>query len=71
MLTGFIGCGDDTEEKKQPIKCQGINECKNMGDCAGADGTTCKAMNACKGMGFMEVDSAKICTDKGGKVITG
>jgi hypothetical protein len=69
LLGNLAGCGDDTEEQQQAVKCQGINECKNMGDCAGTDGSTCKAMNACKGMGFKEVPTEAACTSKGGKVV--
>jgi hypothetical protein len=29
----------------------------------------CKAQNACKGQGFTEEQSAKACTDKGGKIL--
>jgi uncharacterized membrane protein len=57
-----------TKEGAKVVKCAGVNECKGKGSCAGAD-NACKAQNACKGQGFTEEKSAKVCTDKGGKVL--
>jgi uncharacterized membrane protein len=50
------------------VKCAGVNECKGKGSCAGAD-NSCKAQNECKGKGWTEEKSAKVCKDKGGKVL--
>ncbi len=50
------------------VQCGGINSCKGQGACAG-NGNACKAMNECKGKGFVEVDSAKACSIKGGRVM--
>lgn len=55
---------------KADVKCAGINACKGQGSCAGA-GNSCKGHNACKGKGWVSVDSASACTDKGGKVVEG
>jgi hypothetical protein len=56
------------KEGAKVVRCAGVNECKGKGSCAGAD-NACKAQNACKGHGFTEEQSAKACTDKGGKVL--
>lgn len=56
------------KEGSQVVKCAGVNECKGKGSCAGAD-NACKAQNSCKGHGWTEEQSAKACTDKGGKVL--
>jgi len=50
------------------VKCAGINACKGQGSCASAD-NSCKGQNGCKGQGWVATDSAKDCTDKGGKVL--
>jgi hypothetical protein len=52
------------------VKCQGINGCAGKGNCAAADGShDCGGKNSCKGKGWVEVDSAKECADKGGTVL--
>jgi uncharacterized membrane protein len=56
------------KEGAKVVRCAGVNECKGKGSCAGAD-NACKAQNACKGHGFTEEKSAKVCTDKGGKIL--
>lgn len=50
------------------VKCAGINSCKGQGSCAGAD-NSCKSHNGCKGQGWVEKDSAKACSDAGGKLV--
>ena len=57
-----------TKDAPKVVKCAGVNECKGKGSCAGAD-NACKAQNSCKGKGLTEEKSAKVCTDKGGKVL--
>jgi uncharacterized membrane protein len=52
------------------VKCQGINSCAGKGDCAAVDGShDCGGQNGCKGKGWVEVESAKVCTEKGGTVL--
>ena len=52
------------------VKCQGINSCPGKGACGAADGShECGGKNSCKGKGWIEVDSAKQCTEKGGTVL--
>lgn len=82
MLTGrtiaMAACGllltaaphlarSDGNTKEAKVKCQGINECKGKGACAGAT-NDCAGMNACKGKGWLEV-TAKECKDKKGTVL--
>ncbi len=68
--TALAGEKAATKEKQgaKVVKCAGVNECKGKGSCAGAD-NSCKAQNECKGKGWTEEKSAKVCTDKGGKVL--
>ncbi len=66
-LAGEKGVSKEKEGAKV-VKCAGVNECKGKGSCAGAD-NACKAQNSCKGRGWTEEKSAKICADKGGKVL--
>lgn len=63
--------GDDNEvdTNTQSLKCQGINDCKGMSECAGAE-SDCMGMNECAGMGWITVDSEEECTDGGGTLIT-
>lgn len=51
------------------VKCMGANSCKGMGACKTVS-NSCKGHNKCKGQGMMMTDSAKSCTDQGGKVMT-
>lgn len=51
------------------VKCAGINSCKGSSDCKTAK-NECKGQNACKGQGWVKKDSAKACTDAGGKVVS-
>ncbi|MGD2129417.1 MAG: hypothetical protein PVJ33_15265 [Lysobacterales bacterium] len=57
----------ETKENK-PVKCMGINACKGQSKCKTAT-SACAGQNACKGQGWVLADSAKQCTEKGGKVI--
>lgn len=50
------------------VHCSGINSCKGHGECKTAK-NDCKGMNACKGQGWVSKNSAKECTDAGGKVV--
>ena len=71
LLVGGAGCaGDETSEQEQPIKCQGINDCKGTSECAGPDGANdCQGKNECEGMGWVSVESEADCTSQGGTVI--
>jgi hypothetical protein len=52
------------------VKCQGINSCAGKGECGAADGShDCSGKNSCKGKGWVEVDSAEQCMEKGGTVL--
>lgn len=51
------------------VKCAGINSCAGKGECGAADGShNCGGKNSCKGKGWIEVDSAEECAEKGGTV---
>ncbi len=50
------------------VKCSGVNSCKGAGACSSAT-NTCKGQNGCKGKGWVEEESEKACTDKGGTVV--
>ncbi len=56
-----------TAQAEANVKCVGGNSCKGLGSCKTAK-NDCKGLNSCKGLGFVMTDSAKACTDKGGKV---
>ncbi len=71
FASGTALAGEKAAKEKEGakvVKCAGVNECKGKGSCAGAD-NACKAQNSCKGKGWTEEKSAKVCTDKGGKVL--
>jgi uncharacterized membrane protein len=68
FAAGAATAAEKTKESAKVVRCAGVNECKGKGSCAGAD-NACKAQNSCKGKGWTEEKSAKICTDKGGKVL--
>jgi hypothetical protein len=50
------------------VHCLGVNSCKGKSDCH-TPKNACKGMNACKGQGWVFKESAKTCTDEGGKVL--
>lgn len=50
-------------------KCAGVNSCKGTSECKTAK-NDCKGLNSCKGQGWVKKESAKACTDAGGKVIS-
>ena len=58
----------DSKTTSAKVKCTGVNDCKGKGECSG-DGHGCSGNNSCKGKGWVTMDSAKACTDKGGKVL--
>ena len=59
-----------TEAEGGAVKCQGINSCAGKGECGAADGShDCGGKNSCKGKGWIKVDSAEECTEKGGTVL--
>jgi len=64
MFTGFVGCGNDTEEQKQGLRCQGGNLCKGMGECKAAGRNECTAMNSCAGMGYTTTQTQAECDQK-------
>lgn len=75
---GFVGCASTGGEKAPDtmtgamgsgVMCAGINGCGGKGSCASAD-NACKGQNTCKGKGWIHADSAKVCTDQGGMVVT-
>lgn len=71
FAAGVARAGEKAEKTKDAskvVQCAGINSCKGQGSCAGAD-NSCKAQNSCKGKGWIESQSAKACTDKGGTVV--
>lgn len=49
------------------VKCSGVNSCKGSSECKTAK-SACKGQNTCKGQGWTKAESAKACTDAGGKV---
>jgi hypothetical protein len=58
------------EAEGAEVKCQGINSCAGKGECGAADGShDCGGKNSCKGKGWIKVDSAEECTEKGGTVL--
>jgi hypothetical protein len=59
-----------SEAEGDSVKCQDINSCAGKGECGAADGShDCGGKNSCKGKGWIKVDSAEECTDKGGTVL--
>jgi len=68
FAAGAASAAEKPKEGAKVVQCAGINSCKGQGSCAGAD-NSCKAQNSCKGHGWVETQSAKECTDKGGKVV--
>lgn len=50
------------------VKCAGTNACKGKGACKSTK-NACAGKNACKGEGWSKSESAKACTDAGGKVV--
>jgi len=77
MLGTAAGCSNEMASEEevnanaQGLKCQGINECAAMSECAGAEGTNdCQGMNECAGMGWVTVESEEACTSEGGTIIS-
>ena len=54
--------------KDAKVHCSGVNSCKGTSECKSAK-NECKGHNSCKGQGWVTKDSAKACTDEGGKVV--
>ena len=70
LLAGGLSCAREAEGGE--VKCAGINSCGGKGECAAADGShDCGGKNSCKGKGWVTAESAKACTDEGGKVVDG
>lgn len=53
---------------KAGVHCFGINSCKGQGACNTAT-NSCAGQNSCKHKGWITVESAKVCADKGGTVV--
>ena len=47
------------------IQCSGVNACKGLGSCKGAN-NACKGQGSCKGTGFVEMTEEQ-CKQIGGK----
>lgn len=56
------------KETTQQVRCGGTNDCKGKSACM-SKANSCMGQNSCKGKGWTIEKSAKICTDKGGKVL--
>jgi len=65
--TGLLATGT-AHAADAGVKCSGTNSCKGTSECKTAS-SSCKGQNSCKGQGWVNVKSAKDCTDKGGKVV--
>lgn len=63
----LVAWATDAAESDQ-VRCAGINECKGQGACGGAT-HDCAGKNECKGKGWVKVDSAEECKEKGGEVV--
>ena len=50
------------------VMCANANSCKGHSECKTAK-NDCKGQNSCKGQGWVHAQSAKACTDMGGKVL--
>ena len=59
----------DAKSTTSKVKCAGVNQCSGKGACSTAS-NTCAGKNACKGQGWIEVESAKVCSEKGGTLVT-
>lgn len=66
---GCAGKMDKASDTSMAAHCAGVNSCKGQSACKGVD-NSCKGQNSCKGKGWIEVPTAKDCTDKGGTVMT-
>ena len=70
LSTGYQFTGPAEGEGESKVKCAGINACKGTGSCGAADGShACAGKNECKGKGWILVDSAEECEEKGGTVV--
>jgi len=70
IVSGAITARADESAGSAQVKCVGVNSCKGQGACASAK-NDCKGKNACKGQGWVQMSSAKDCTDKGGQILPG
>ena len=69
MAAAPAGAAHHEGEADAKVKCAGINGCGGQGECAAADGShECGGKNSCKGKGWVSVDTAEACTEKGGTV---
>ena len=70
LLAAGPAMADSHGKEESKVKCQGINGCAGKGECGAADGShDCGGKNSCKGKGWIEVDTADECTEKGGTVL--
>jgi len=65
MVMGFVS---GARAVYADVNCSGINGCKGQGACGGK-GHSCAGKNSCKGKGYLKVESAQICKEKGGTVL--
>ena len=67
LLAASPGTASADHHEGDGVKCAGINSCGGKGECAAADGShDCGGKNSCKGKGWVKVESAEACADKGG-----
>ena len=67
IARGAFAQGEKAEKAQgAKVKCEGVNQCKGQGACAGA-GHDCAGHNTCKGKGWVELSAAD-CKAKGGTV---
>ncbi len=57
------------KEVAKKVRCAGTNGCKGKSSCM-SKANSCMGQNSCKGKGWTFEKTAKVCTDKGGKVLT-
>ena len=69
FMAGHAIAADTTATVAAKVKCEGVNECKGKGQCAGA-AHSCAGKNECKGKGWITIEE-KECTEKGGTVKQG
>ena len=69
LLAASPGAASADHHEGGDVKCANINGCAGKGECAAADGShDCGGKNSCKGKGWVKVDSAEACAEKGGTV---
>ena len=70
LLAGGATAASAAHHESGGVKCIGINSCAGKGECGAPDGShDCSGKNSCKGKGWVNVDSAEECAEKGGTVL--